>query len=92
MEVSGIFKKNLGMIVTNKNCIREIKSRLSSGNNCYHLVQNLLYSRLLSKILSDFYGCELGPRTVREEHRMRVFENRVLRRIFGPEREEVAGG
>jgi hypothetical protein len=30
--------------------------------------------------------------TLREEHRLRVFENRVLRRIFGPKREEVAGG
>jgi hypothetical protein len=30
--------------------------------------------------------------TLREEHRLRVTENRVLRRIFGPEREEVAGG
>jgi hypothetical protein len=30
--------------------------------------------------------------TLREEHRLRVFENRVLRRIFGPNREEVAGG
>jgi hypothetical protein len=30
--------------------------------------------------------------TLREEHELRVFENRVLRRIFGPEREEVAGG
>jgi hypothetical protein len=30
--------------------------------------------------------------TLREEHRLRVFENRVLRRIFGPKRDEVAGG
>jgi hypothetical protein len=32
-----------------------------------------------------------GPLTLREEHRLRIFENRLLRRIFGPEREEVAG-
>jgi hypothetical protein len=38
------------------------------------------------------YGCETWPLTVREEHRLRVFENRVLRRIFGPKRGEVAGG
>jgi hypothetical protein len=35
------------------------------------------------------YGCETWSLTLREEHRMRVFENRVLRRIFGPKRDEV---
>jgi len=34
---------------------------------------------------------KLGSLTLREEHRLRVFENRVLRRIFGPKREDVAG-
>jgi hypothetical protein len=38
------------------------------------------------------YGCESWSLTLREERRIRVFENRVLKRIFGPEREEVAGG
>jgi hypothetical protein len=37
------------------------------------------------------YGCETWSLTLREEHRLRVFENRVLRRIFGPKRDEVAG-
>jgi len=37
------------------------------------------------------YGCETLLLTLREEHRLRVFENRVLRRIFGPKRDEVAG-
>jgi len=37
------------------------------------------------------YGCETWPLTLREEHRLSVFENRVLRRIFGPERDEVTG-
>jgi hypothetical protein len=35
------------------------------------------------------YGCETWSVTLREEHRLRVFENRVLRRIFGPKRDEV---
>jgi hypothetical protein len=39
-----------------------------------------------------FYGCETWSLTVREEHRLRVFENRVLRRIFGPRRDEVTRG
>jgi hypothetical protein len=38
------------------------------------------------------YGCETWSRTLREEHRLRVFENRVLRRIFGPKRYKVTGG
>jgi hypothetical protein len=37
------------------------------------------------------YGCETWSLTSREEHRLRVFENRVLRRIFGPKRDEVTG-
>jgi hypothetical protein len=38
------------------------------------------------------YGCVTWSVTLRAEHRLRVSENRVLRRIFGPKREEVAGG
>ena len=37
------------------------------------------------------YGCETWSLMLREEHRLRVFENRVLRRIFGPKRDEVTG-
>jgi hypothetical protein len=37
------------------------------------------------------YGCETCSLTLKEEHRLRVFENRVLRRIFGPKRDEVMG-
>jgi hypothetical protein len=37
------------------------------------------------------YGCETWSLTLREKHRLRVFENRVLRRIFGPKRDEVTG-
>jgi hypothetical protein len=80
----------------------EIKRRLNYGNACYHSVQNLLPSRLLSKnlkigiyktiILSEvLYGCETWSLALREEHRPRVFENRMLRRIFGPKRDEVTG-
>jgi hypothetical protein len=37
------------------------------------------------------YGCEIWSLTVREEHKLRVFENRLLRRIFGPKGNGVAG-
>jgi hypothetical protein len=38
------------------------------------------------------YGCETWSVTLREEHRLRVFENRFKKRIFGPKRDEVTGG
>jgi hypothetical protein len=91
--------KYLGTTLTDQNDIHdEIKSRLNSGNACYYSVQNLLSSRLISKNLKNkiyrtvilqvvMYGCETWSLTLKEEHRLRVFENRVLR-IFGPKREE----
>jgi hypothetical protein len=39
----------------------------------------------------QMYGCETWSLTLREERRLRVFENKVLRRIFGPRRDEVTG-
>jgi predicted transcriptional regulator len=92
--------KYLGTKLTNQNSIQEeIKSTLKLGNACYHSVQNLLSSILLSKnlkikiyrtiILPVLYGCETWSLTLREECRLRVFENRVLRRVFGPKRDEV---
>jgi hypothetical protein len=38
------------------------------------------------------YGCETWSLTLREEHKLRLFENRALRKIFGPKRDEVIGG
>jgi hypothetical protein len=95
--------KYLGTTLTDQNCMQEeTKSRLNSGNACYRSVQSLLSSRLLSgnvkvKIYKTIilpvvlYGCETLSQTLREEHRLRVFENRVLRGIFGPKRDEVMG-
>jgi hypothetical protein len=95
--------KYLGTTLTNQNPIREeVKSRLKSVNACYHSLQNLLSSSLLHKNVSIkiyrtiilpvvLYGCENWPLTLRKECRLRVFENRVLRRIFGPKRDEVRG-
>jgi hypothetical protein len=45
-------------------------------------------TRILSLVL---YGCETWSLTLKEENRLRVFENRVLRKIFGPKRDEVTG-
>jgi hypothetical protein len=90
--------------VTKQNLIQEkIKRRFNSSNACYHSVQNLLSPHLLSKDIKNricktitlplvLYGCETWFLTLREEHILRVFENRELRRIFRPKREEVTGG
>jgi hypothetical protein len=43
------------------------------------------------RVFLRLYGCETSSLTLREEHRLRVFENRVLRRMFGPRRDEVTG-
>ena len=95
--------KYLGTTLTNQNSIaEEIKSRLKSRNACYHSVQNLLSSRLLSRNLKIkiyrtvilpvvLYGCETWSLTLREESKLRVFENRVLRKIFGPRRDVATG-
>jgi hypothetical protein len=48
-----------------------------------------MYKAIILRVVS--YGCETWSVTLRKEHILRVFENRVLRRIFGPKREEVAG-
>ena len=82
--------------------MKKFKCRLKSGNACYHSVHNLLSSSLLPKSVKIkiyrtiilpviLYGCESWSLTLREECRLRVFENRVLRRIFGPKRDEVTG-
>jgi hypothetical protein len=96
--------KYLGSTLADQNCIlEEIRSRLNSGNACYHAVHSLLSSRLLSRNVKIkiykttllpvvFYGYETWSLTLREEHRLWVFEKRVLRIIFGPKRDEVTGG
>jgi hypothetical protein len=97
--------KYLGTTLRDQNSIQEeINSRLKLGNACYYWVQNILSSRLLPKnlkikiyiyiyrtiILSVvLYGCKNWSLTLREERRLRVFENGVLRRVFGPKRDEV---
>ena len=87
----------------NQNSIQEeIKSRFKSGDACYHSVQNILSFSLLSRnvkikiyrtiiLLIILYGCETWSFILREERKLWVFENRVLRRIFGPKSDKVTG-
>jgi hypothetical protein len=93
--------KYLGTTLMNQNAIQEeIDSILKSGNACYHSVHNLLFFSPISKNLKIYrtiilsvvvHGCETWSLTLRGERRLRVFENRMLRRIFGPKRDEVTG-
>jgi hypothetical protein len=81
--------KYLGTTVTNENLIQaEIKRRLNSDNACYHSVQKLLSSLIVSKkvkirihktiiLPAVLYWSGTWSLTLREEHRLRVFENRV---------------
>jgi hypothetical protein len=90
--------------LTNQNYIREeLRGRLNSGSACYRAVQNILSSRLKFKSMNIeiyattivpalLHGCKTWSLALREGHGFRVFENRVLRRIFGPKRDEVTRG
>jgi hypothetical protein len=54
-------------------------------------VDDRLYSLKVANFTCCFYGCEIWPLTAREEQKVRVFENRKFRRIFGPKRDQVTG-
>ena len=101
------YVKNFGSSVTyspnkSKSSHEEIKTRLKSANACCHLVQNLLSPSLPSKNVKIkiyrtitfpvvLYGCETWSLILRDECRLRVFENRVPRKLFEPKRDEVTG-
>jgi hypothetical protein len=80
----------------------EIQSRLISVNACYHSVPKRFSFRLLPKNVKSkiyktvilpvvLYGCETLSLKLREKSELRVFENRVLRRMFRPKRDEMVG-
>ena len=59
--------------------------------NCTDIVLIIkIYRTIILPVV--LYGCETWSLTLREEHKLRVFENRVLRRIFGPKRDGVTVG
>jgi hypothetical protein len=62
-----------------------LSSRLLSKN-----VKIIIYKTIVLPMV--LYGCETWSLTLREEHRLRVFQNRVLKKIFGPKKDEVIRG
>ena len=90
----------LDSLVTNQSYIQDdIKYRLKAGNSCYYSVQPFLSSRLHSTnlkikiyktiiLLDMLYGPETWSLTLREEYTLRISEDRILGRIFGPKRNE----
>ena len=99
-ELSYIFVphhyKLLGTTLTNQNFIhKKIKSRLNSGNACYHsrllskYIKMKIYRTIILSVL--FSGCETWSLILTVEHRMTVFEKRELRKIFGSKREDLIG-
>jgi len=95
--------KYLGTNLTDQNSVHEeIKGRFMSRNAYCHSVQNFVSSSLLTKNIKIkiyrtiilpvvLYGFETWSLTLREKRRLRVFENRVLRRVFVPKMDEVKG-
>jgi hypothetical protein len=95
--------KYLGTTLTDRNYKHEeTDGRLNSGNACCRSVQSLLSYRLLSRNVNVkiyktitlsllLYGCETWSVTLREQPRLGVFENRVLRGTFGSKRDEETG-
>jgi len=90
----------VSIILYNTTGMSHLKAK--TGNACYHLVHNILSSCLISKNLKIeisrtvilpvvVYGCETWSLILREERRLRLFENRVSSRTFGPKRDEVTG-
>jgi hypothetical protein len=87
--------------LTDQNCMHEeIRSRLNSWNTFYHSLQSLLVFPLLSRnskiklykttiLPVVLYELETLSLTLREEHSLRMFKNRIVRRIFGAKRNEV---
>jgi hypothetical protein len=57
---------------------------------CKKNIKLRIYKTIILPVVH--YACETWSLTLREKHRLRAFENRVLRRIFGPKRDEVTGG
>ena len=99
IEKMSVFKY-LGALITKNNEVeKEVKHKLNIRNACYYSVQELFSSQILSRNIKlricettilpvVLYGSDTWSLTLKEEERLRVFEKKILRKIFGPNREE----
>jgi hypothetical protein len=69
-------------------CSSKVKPVLET-TLCYRVLKIKIYRTIILPVV--LYGCETWSLTLREERRLRVFENRVVRKVFGPKRDEVTG-
>jgi hypothetical protein len=74
----------------NKTDLKEIKDLYINSNFNFKIIAQIIYETIILPVVS--YECETWSLTLREEHSLSTLENRVLRRIFGPKRDEVTGG
>ena len=75
----------LDFVKGNSNTLYDLRRCIKYTTCIYIYIYIYIYVELV------LYGCETWSLTLREERRLRVFENRVLRRVFGPNRDEVTG-
>jgi len=80
-----------------------LETKRSGGKLLPHSAESFIFQFAIQKVKDQdiqnyciilpvvLYGCETWSLTLREERRLRVFENGVLRRVFGPKRDEVTG-
>ena len=69
--------------------VEDVSKIISTRNITLKKLKIKIYRSIILPVV--LYGCETWSLTLREERRLRVFENRVLRRVFGPRRDEVTG-
>ena len=85
MDLSDLVRKTSGNTAYNLETVPPKNLKI----NIYRTIKIKIYRTIILPVV--LYGCETWSLTLREERRLRVFENRVLRRVFGPKRDEVTG-
>jgi hypothetical protein len=92
----------LGSIITSDNCERDIKARITAGNQSYYALTKIMKSREISKstklkiyrtIIRSvvMYGCEGWTMSENMEEALRVWERKILRKVYGPKRDKMDG-
>ena len=75
--------------ITIMSFVKIISTKATVSFSCMKNLKIKIYRTIILPVV--LYGCETWSLTLREKHRLRVFENRVLRKVFGPKRDKVTG-